>query len=73
MPDWLRDDRNATVCGKVQFLPALTNMSLPFRPHPAHVNTRHVLVQAAQGGSAVKLLTVPGLDTTCGPAPQMEG
>ena len=31
------------------------------------------IYQAAQGGSAVKLPAIPGLDTTRGPAPQMEG
>ena len=31
------------------------------------------IYQAAQGGSAVKLPVVQGLDTTRGPAPQMEG
>ena len=31
------------------------------------------IYQAAQGGSAVKLPTVPGLDTTRGPAPEEEG
>ncbi len=31
------------------------------------------IYQAARGGSAVKLPTVQGLDTTRGPAPQMEG
>jgi len=31
------------------------------------------IYQAARGGGAVKLPTVQGLDTTRGPAPQMEG
>ena len=31
------------------------------------------IYQAAQGGSAVRLPAVPGLDTTRGPAPQEQG